>query len=205
MSLLTHNARETIKKVCPLLIMIIYISALWTNNKLLNILIFSIGMITIVNIYYSMFTIVMNNTQVDLGINKYSQRKKFLLALATILVTNLCWLPTLIAVAISSKIILDYALLSNETIINIGGTVLILIPFTINLITFYSHKDSIIANKDYFKAASSFIILCIPLLFLIDAYWPLTIVTLLKDQHLWGLVITAPLFRFLIEIHTLES
>jgi hypothetical protein len=200
-----HHNKQKFKRLAMCLLPLVYILAFWTDNIFLNMLIFFIGIASLSNLYFSMFTSVINKKQLDLEMNKYPKWRKFLMALVTILQTNLCWVPTLLVVDVSAKFVLTYSLLSDGVVINIGSSLLILIPLAINLITFYYFKNSIIAYKDYFKSASTFILLCIPLIFLIDAYWPLGIVTLLKDAHSWGLTITAPLFRFLIEIHTMED
>lgn len=186
-------------------ILLIWYYISWSENIYLNIIQLIIGIATIINAYIPLFEAVIKNKSLDLGIDRYSKGKKFLAALGTILITNSIWIVTLLVVALSSRFILFYQLLPKNWVVNIGSTLLIVIPLLINLITFYSMKDSIILYKDYFRAATSVILLFFPFLLLVDAYWSLDIGPLLKDDHSWGLIITAPLFRFLIEFHTMDD
>lgn len=203
--MLSKRRNKELKKISIILLALSSILISWSGNIFLNAITFVIAIATLFNVYFSIFTSVLNKKQMTLGIDQYPTWKKFLIALVTILLTNIVWVPTLFTVAFSSHFLLANEMLSKTIIENIGSALLVLIPFATNIMTFYYLKDSIIAYKDYFKAASTLILLCLPVLLLIDSYWPLNVVTLLKDGHSWGLVITAPLFRFLIEIHTMEN
>ncbi len=198
-----HSNKQNFRLIAASLFFLIYVLAIWTNNTFCNILIFFIGMSFLLNLYGSQFVSIINNEPLDLKMTTYSTPRKFLTALSIILVANISWIPTLAIVDFSSKICLIYSQTPKELISNTSCILLISIPLAVNLITFYAFKDSIILYSNYFKTASTLILLSLPVTFLIGTYWPLDIIYLLKDTHTWGLSITAPLFRFLIEIHTM--
>lgn len=202
LSIIQHN-KHIFKPVLAILYFFIYFFAIWTKNIFCNILLFLIWLGCIIKLYLALAYSI--KKPIVLEMTHYSKRQKFFLALSLMLSANLCWIPTLIIVDSLAKVFLIYKLLPNDFIKNIGCALLLFVPLATSLLIFYALKNLIIKYNTYFKAASAFILLCFPFMFLINAYWPLDIVSFLKDSHSWGLVITVPLFLFLIEIYTIKD
>ena len=197
-----HRNKQKLKLFIAILFICIGVLTILTDNPFYPTLFYFIGIVFLSSIYISQFMSIINKQSADLGMEKFSDPQKFLLALLIIFSANIIWIPNLTIVAAAGIICSNYLHTPEEIIKNTGCILLITIPLSAILIDFYSFKKSIIKYKNYFRAASTFIFLCFLFIFLIDSYWPLNIVSLLKDTHSWGIVLTTSVFRFLIEIHT---